>query len=532
MIILNLRQFVLLLPKAILCFTIVFLILPGSLAHGQQFEVEELLASDGFQEDRFGYSVSVSDGVAVVGAFADDDQGEMSGAAYVFRKVGGAWVEEQKLIPSDGEAGDSFGIAVSIFSDLIVVGAHGDREFGDSSGAAYIFRFDGQNWMEEEKLIASDGEPLNVFGKSVAAGYDVVAIGSHQDDDLGFASGSVYLFRLVGNQWLEEQKLTASDGSPYAKFGYPVSLEGQDLMVGAVGDDQLGWSAGAVYSFSFDGNIWVEEQKLTASDGESADAFGGSISVEGDLLVIGASGDDDNGNGAGAAYVFRRVSGQWVEEQKLLSLQGQSVDGFGQSCSIDRGLIAVGAPGEDGSTVDSGTVYTFQHIQGSWIQNQKFQASDGSDSSQMAKSISFSNGSLFAGAWLDNDNGTRAGSVYLFEAGSIPSPIDLVISPLPLQGGQVGSFHVRNGNPNQPIWLAYSLVGGSCSEYFPTLNVILQLCDASNHEDNPVASGITDLNGDFLWNLTMPLVASNIQVWFQAVQENRVTPVVATSILP
>ena len=104
-----------------------------------QCELDKLLASDGAVGERFGFSVSISGDVAVLGAKYDDDNGELSGSAYVFRRNGLSWVEEAKLTASDGALNDQLGVSVSICGDVIVVGAHGDDDNGSFSGSAYVF---------------------------------------------------------------------------------------------------------------------------------------------------------------------------------------------------------------------------------------------------------------------------------------------------------------------------------------------------------------------------------------------------------
>ena len=261
---------------------------------------QELLASDGAAGDRFGIASSMSGEVVVVGAQADDDNGDRSGSAYVFRYDGSTWIQEQKLLPSDGAADDWFGLSVSISGDVAVAGA-----FGDDVGSAYVFRHDGSTWIEEQKLLASDGAVDDWFGFTVSMSDDVVVVGNFADNDNGSASGSAYVFRHDGSTWIEEQKLLASDGSSPDWFGYRVSIGGDVIAVGAVQDSDNGLTSGSAYVFRYDGSTWLQEQKLLAPGGQAEDRFGTSVSVSGDVVLVGAAGDDDNGDGAGSAFVFR-----------------------------------------------------------------------------------------------------------------------------------------------------------------------------------------------------------------------------------
>jgi nucleoside-specific outer membrane channel protein Tsx len=267
-------------------------------------EEAKLEASDAAANDAFGLSVAVAGDTAVVGAALDDDGGSDSGSAYVFHYDGTVWVEEAKLTPSDGAAFDQFGSSVAAAGDTIVVGARLDDDNGSDSGSAYVFRYDGTVWVEEAKLKASDGAPSDTFGNAVAVAGETAAVGAQFDDDNGADSGSAYVFRYDGATWVEQAKLVASDGAPSDTFGNTVAVAGETVVVGAQFDDDNGTDAGLAYVFRYDGTAWVEQAKLTPSDGTADDMFGGSVAVSGDTAVVGAALDDDNGSSSGSAYVF------------------------------------------------------------------------------------------------------------------------------------------------------------------------------------------------------------------------------------
>ncbi|GAJ02326.1 unnamed protein product, partial [marine sediment metagenome] len=180
----------------------------------QGFETK-LTASDGATNDEFGSSVSIDGDRAIIGAPGDDP----CGSAYVFQWNGTAWVEEAKLTASDGAAGDQFGCSVSINGDRAVIGAYYDDDKGDRSGSAYVFKWDGTAWVEEAKLTASDGAATDCFGGFVSISGDRAVIGARFDDDNGLSSGSAYVYRWDGAAWVEEAKLTASDGAAGDQFG-------------------------------------------------------------------------------------------------------------------------------------------------------------------------------------------------------------------------------------------------------------------------------------------------------------------------
>jgi len=292
---------------------IIFVAMLGILCGTAAFadhEVAKLLASDGASNDDFGVSVSVWGNTAVIGAEGDDDNGSYSGSAYIFRFDGSNWIEETKLLASDGEADDRFGCSVSISGHLVIIGARGS----DSNGSAYIFRFDGVSWVEEAKLSAFDGEPNEQFGWSVGIFGDAAVIGARHDDDNGSESGSIYVFRYDGSNWDEEIKLLASDGAAEDEFGCSVSISGNTIIAGAHRDDDNGSNSGSAYIFYFDGSNWVEETRLSPADGDYGDYFGHTVGISGHAVVVGAYLDNDKGSNSGSAYIFRFDGADWYQE--------------------------------------------------------------------------------------------------------------------------------------------------------------------------------------------------------------------------
>lgn len=280
-----------------------YIFTPNDVDPNNWYQQAKLTASDGAAYDRFGCSVSISGDYAIVGACLDDDNGDWSGSAYIFYFDGISWTEQQKLTASDGAAGDKFG-RVSISGDYAIVGADNDDDNGSNSGSAYIFKRDGISWTEQAKLLASDGAASDYFGLSVSVCGDYAIVGAYFDDDNGDDSGSAYIFKRDGASWIEQAKLTASDGAAEDLFGNSVFIGGDYAILGAGCDDDNGTSSGSAYIFKRDGESWTEQAKLTASDGAAGDLFGISVSISGDYVIVGAYGDDDNGGGSGSAYVF------------------------------------------------------------------------------------------------------------------------------------------------------------------------------------------------------------------------------------
>jgi hypothetical protein len=268
-----------------------------------------LLADDGAPADWFGYSVALSGDTAFVGVHRDDDSGDSSGSAYVFIRTGSTWTQQQKLLPDDSAADDSFGYSVALSGDTALVGARYDDDHGHASGSTYVFTRTGSTWTEQQKLLPDDGAADDSFGSSISLNGDTALVGAANDDDNGSSSGSAYVFTRTGSTWTEQQKLLPDDGTAGDSFGYSVALSGDTALVGAGNDDDSGSNSGSAYVFTRTDSSWTEQQKLLP-DYAAARWFGYSVALNRDIALVGAYGDDANGSWedgtghVGAAYVI------------------------------------------------------------------------------------------------------------------------------------------------------------------------------------------------------------------------------------
>ena len=374
----------------------------------------KLTAGDAASGDLFGFSVAIGEETLVIGADNDGDGGADSGSAYVFVHSE-SWNEQQKLTASDAATGDLFGNSVAVSGDTIVIGADGDDVAGSNSGSAYVFVRSGSTWTQEQKLIASDDAAGDNFGGSVSISGETIVVGATFDDVAGSNSGSAYVFVRSGSTWTQEQKLIASDDAAGDFFGGAVAISGETLLVGATGDDDDGDRSGSVYVFVRSGSTWTQEQKLTASDAAAGDFFGGAVAISGETLLVGATGDDDDGDRSGSIYVFVRSGSTWTQEQKLTASDAVASDFFGGSVAISGETLLVGATGDDDDGDRSGSIYVFVRSGSTWTQEQKLTASDAAASDFFGGSVAISGETVVAGAYFDDDDGTNSGSAYVYD---------------------------------------------------------------------------------------------------------------------
>ena len=306
-------------------------------------ELAKITASDGAADDQFGWSVAIGNGRIVVGAYADDDNGSLSGSAYIFDLDG---TQLAKITASDGAASDQFGYSVAIGNGRIVVGAYKDNS---NQGSAYIFDLDG---TQLAKITASDGAASDQFGHSVAIGNGRIVVGARQDVlNSGSRSGSAYIFDLDGTQLA---KITASDGAAGDQFGSSVAVGNGRIVVGAYADDDNATNSGSAYIFDLDG---TQLAKIIASDGAANDYFSISVAIGNGRIVVGVPFDDDNGSASGSAYIFDLDGTQLA---KITASDGAADDYFGQSVAVGNGRIVVGSYGDDDNGALSGSAYIYE----------------------------------------------------------------------------------------------------------------------------------------------------------------------------
>lgn len=374
------------------------------------FNEIKLKADDGAVLDQFGRSVSLSGNRVLIGAHWDRDNGPDSGSAYIYDFNGVSWEQTTKLLANDGSTGDEFGYSVSLFGDRALIGAFGDDDMGVDTGSVYVFDFDGQNWIQTAKIFPSDVTGNNEFGRAVSLENNRALIGASESNN----SGSAYVFDFDGNNWLETAKLVPEEGGVNEYFGWSVSLSTNRALIGSYGDNVY---SGSAYIFALGTKGWSETTKLTASDGATADHFGISVSLEDDRALIGSYMDDtDLGFNLGSAYVFELKNSGWVETVKLTASDADYTKKaqFGSSVSLLGNQALIGAQEDGDGRNKTGSAYLFKFKNGTWNEVDKLTASDGDDGDRFGVSVSLSGKHILIGAKDDRDNGGKSGSAYVF----------------------------------------------------------------------------------------------------------------------
>ncbi len=414
-----------------LIMTILSLCIP--LAAAAQVELK-MTASDAEASDEYGVAVAVSGDIAVVGSLRGGVDIPGTGSAYVYsRNQGGFdnWGQVAELSASDGVAGDSFGSAVDIDGDTIIVGA----SQAGSRGAAYLFfRNEGGAgaWGQIAKLEPS-GDTASWFGKSVALSGETAVIGSELDTTTAINAGAAYIFSFVpgggiGN-WVQTKKLLSSDSfTLHDRFGISVAIDGDLIVVGERDGEGVVNDCGAAYLFGRNtggANAWGEIAKLTASDGLLANAFGEAVAVSGNRIAVGAPRREEAGVQSGAVYVFEQAKsllgggGETTESAKIVPPDGATYDLFGLSLAFQGSTLVCGAPSAASvQGIDSnGAVYVHARDQGgsgAWGIVARLVAADGDDNDEFGSSVAISGSDTLIGVHNDDDVAFNSGATYLY----------------------------------------------------------------------------------------------------------------------
>ncbi|MCH7701135.1 MAG: hypothetical protein IID37_05565 [Planctomycetes bacterium] len=362
----------------------------------------KLVSSDVEVGDFYGHWVDIVGHRAVVTSMGDDyDGGTGSVAALEFD--GKEWVQCQTLIGSD--ATSAFGTHLVMSDDVILVGAEGDN---GGVGASYVFRLSEQGWVEEQKLVPSDDG--GYFGWFNALGDDVAVIGAPWSSLNGTASGGAYVFRYLDGVWVEEQRLTSSSQAAWDQFGFCVAISGDVIAVGAPGDDELGSFAGAVFIFELIDGVWTEVQKLMG-EGFTL-SLGASLAMQGDLLLAAYFLNSDYSL---PVYAFRNDGQSWIQIQTLQPVDHEgNGNNWGFGIAMDGDLAIIAAPGFSINGVQSGAAYVYSFTGSEWVGVQKIFPSDGGDLDFFGHGVGIDGSTAIIGSPYHDMPAGDAGAAYVY----------------------------------------------------------------------------------------------------------------------
>jgi hypothetical protein len=451
---------------------ILIILLFTSLVKSQTYiETQKIVAPERQQTLEFGEFVAIDEDYAIVSLPIFSENGiSYSGVAYMYkRNFRNVWELDQTLLPQNIESGDNFGMNVDIDSNYAVFSA---RQFYQENGAVYVYKRDNSNvWNETQKIDAPENA-LSSFGLRISISGDYLAISDYNNKVYIYEKN-------INDIWILVQELQNFDTDENAGelFGSTLSLKGNTLVVGDYNEliiPSLNVS-GAVYVYERDNNgVWNDIQKITPAIRSIGAEFGASISINNseDKIVVGAPLDITGQTtfGEGSAYIFYKENGVWVEHQKIIASDLESFKEFGRSVGIQNNTIVVGSPKVDYEVVPgynifaTGAIYVFNSDQNNlWNETEKIYPSDTNQKANLGYSIDFYENTFIAGALyeaydIDDSNPILdAGAAYFFQdANSLniqnfQESINLKLYPNPTTG--VINLKFKNSMSNGKIVL-------------------------------------------------------------------------------
>lgn len=323
----------------------------------------------------------------------------------------------QAVFAADAEGDDEFGFSVAIDGNTAIIGAQQKDGAQNLMGAAYVFVKSGDYWVQQQKLTASNGVQGQRFGQSVAISGDTIIIGAASGADSSMRSA--YVFVRNNGLWSEQAILQWSTGWGAQFFGISVDIDGDTA---AIGSDDIadGKRSGTVHMFTRNGSTWTFQERVIPPTPQAGEKFGHSLSLDGDTLLVGAYQNDDQDTNAGTAYVYTRSGSAWSLQQQIFSSDSETNgDHFGFSVALSGNTAIIGAYRDDpASNPDQGSAFVYTRTGNSWALQQKLAASNaGTDNSQFfGYAVGLDGDRAIVGATnIDNDFTPRRGAAYVFE---------------------------------------------------------------------------------------------------------------------
>lgn len=321
---------------------------------------------------RYGFSLAVSGSDVIIGAYNWNLPGEYSGAAFAYEKSEQPWssLVEKKILKgfSLSASGDKLGFSVDMDGEYAVAGAPYDDSYGESSGAAYVFKFNGTSWDRIAKLTPSDGTQLDYFGWSVAISGNTIVVSAIEavptSENGIYATGKVYVFEKPSGEWTsthESTQILRMDNSHRGHFGYDVDIDQYEIVISHF-DGGYSNEIALVYIFGRNVTGWEQKAKLHPSE-TSFRQFGANVVLNDNLIAVGAPISE---NFDGSVLLYERPSSGWVdaEQNAVLRPSDARVYGyFGTSIDINGSTVLVGS--KQAYTGSAGAAYIFEK-NGDW----------------------------------------------------------------------------------------------------------------------------------------------------------------------
>lgn len=526
-------------------------------------EIAEITSPYASEFDGFGTQLAISERFLAVVDHLDDQLQPNGGAVFVYRRLGvdpSRWVLDSEIRLAEWGPQELSGASLDVHGETLVLGVREDDSLGPAAGAAFVFERTAPpdpRWRLVSKLQASDAHQGAFFGQSVAIHGDCIVIGAPLARRSGIEVGAAYVFRRPGGDaqgWIQSQVLTSESLTALGQFGSTVAMGPDRVVVGSPFSDLIQPAGGAVFSFHRREGTWQFEDVLAPPELVVNDQFGSGLTLDGDVLAVGAPGDDSLAKNGGAVYVYSRTKSGWSEHIELDAIGVTGPSSLGFSLSMEQDVLTCGMPSLEFSGPGSGAVVQFRrHPEiGDWFQASLFSVAD-SKPFDFAGIVDAAGGVLAIGA----AHADAPGAVHLFVGRDAPTAttyckgtagvlrdcvpaLDVIGAPT---SSMLSSFEISSASvPGAQFWLFLYTTAGSARPDLRASGVCLPsgitrrsglfwsggtagACDGSLFVDwNELASSLapedptllepgTTVYGQFVW---FDLFAPSVLTWSDA----------------
>ena len=368
----------------------------------------------------FGYSVATGDGWRLSGAPMENRVGAQTGAAYLLDTTvpGGVM---SKVVPSQRTPGTRFGWSVDVSDRYMVIGAPGQ---GALFGEAYVFERLGESWVQTARLSGIPGNAGDGFGYSVAIHGDRILVGAPFDSLMGAQSGAVYSFKRGKSLWVLEDTLRSPRPFVGDQFGFCLDVDADRAVIGAWSANIQVYNEGAAFVFEHDGAGYSLEAELVAAKPRPNAMFARSVAIQGDRIAIGATEDHPSDMRSGSVTLYTRKGAEWHFEDRVQAPGKEVGNAFGYSVGLLADSLLVGAPLATRGTERSGDSFIFHPIGPRWGMAKALQPEyTAGEGDYIGVSVRHASDGAMVGAMRNGAKGYQAGAVHLYTPEEFDVPL-------------------------------------------------------------------------------------------------------------
>ena len=460
-----------------------------------QYNEQKIHPQNGNVTDFFGRSVGMSGDFAIIGAWGDDEIAPNSGAAYIYFNNEGTWEEHSKLLVSNADLNGKFASRVDIYGDFAIGST---TQYNNDRGAVYVFQNNEGTWEEQAFIEKPDVPAMSMFGYSISIDGNNIIVGMRTYNSSVGLPGAAFIYNFNGTDWEQTAELIPNEAVVGDWVGVSSYIAGDYAIVGAHGTDD---GEGAAYIYKNINDTWTKIIRLKASDPAEDNYFGSRTVISDNYAMVGAY---RNNNGKGAVYIFENNNDTWEQTQKIVAPDASNNDSFGYGIDFYDDMLIIGAFSEG----LSGSAYVYKNIDGEWTYFEKIIPSDGAENDDFGRSLAISGDNFIIGAQWCDIFGINSGAAYLY---STLSPQNSVMQfDVP---GQVGNEFIDESEHTIAIDV---FNGTNVTDLTPVIEIsdfatINPASGVSQDFTNPVDYTVTAENGEEqIWVVTITVLPTAI----------------------